>query len=251
VVCDAQPKLFYAAAEKRSIWPGLITLEPRLRARYRHYDPDWIRKRVHLGECTGLKYEGKLAGSALGSRIARELFEIIEDARKTPSFVEDMPPELRKRYDAAEAAIQKNLPKLVLGESSIDTRLRINKELSPENIVITSWPFGLFRPNEARVLRGWSKSLPMLNRSSDVLEKWWKVMKALFVKVYGSHFEDREVFARYWKEAESLSLRRKYAAKYAKDYQRRNEVRHRILNDIRQGLKSIAAKPGDVHFGQI
>jgi hypothetical protein len=167
VACDAQPKLFYAAAEKRSIWPGLITLERRLRARYRHYDPDWIRKRVHLGECTGLKYEGKLAGSALGSRIARDLFEIIEDARKIPSFVEDMPPQVRKRHDEAEAAIQKNLPELVLGESSIDTLLRINKELSPENIVITSWPFGLFSPNEATVFRRWSKSLPMLNRSSD------------------------------------------------------------------------------------
>jgi len=63
--CDKKPELFYAAAEKRSIWPGLITLERRLRAHYRHYDPDWIRKQVHLGERTGLKYEGDVAASAV------------------------------------------------------------------------------------------------------------------------------------------------------------------------------------------
>ncbi len=244
-VCYAKPELFHPNAEQQTIWPGLITRE-------RHYNEylESIRKRIRLGEKTGLNYEGKL-GRQLGSQIARKLFGIIENARKPPSFVEDMPPEMRKRYDEAEAAIQKNLPKLVLGESPIDTLLRINNELSPKNIVITSWPFGLFSPNEARVFRGWSKSLPMLNRSSDVLEKWWKVVKALFVKAYGRQFEDWEEFARYWKEAESLSLSRGHAAKYAKDYQRRNEVRRRILNDIRQGLKSIAAKPGDVHFGKI
>jgi len=64
--CDKKPELFYMAAEKHSIWPALISLDPWVKPLYRHYDPDRIRERIHLGERTGLKYKGKLAGSALG-----------------------------------------------------------------------------------------------------------------------------------------------------------------------------------------
>jgi len=75
--CDQKPKAFRGVAKEWSIWPALDVLEPRLKKKYRHYDPDWIRKRVHLGERTGLKYQGK-KGKELGSQIARELFTIIK-----------------------------------------------------------------------------------------------------------------------------------------------------------------------------
>jgi hypothetical protein len=206
--CDKKPELFYAAAEKRSIWPGLITLEPRLRARYRHYDPDWIRKRVHLGECTGLKYEGKLAGSALGSRIARQLFDIIGIMRRTE------PP--------VKVALPKKLPELAFEGSSGESRVE-------------------FTPKESTLLRAHSKRLPILNRSEESLAKWWRVMKPLFVKIYGCRFEDHKALAHYCEDVEKLSLTRKHGKKYAKEYQKRNEIRRRILKDVRQGLQSIAA----------
>ena len=76
--CEEKPELFYGAADKRSIWPALMSLDPTVRASHRHYDPDWICNRVNLGERTGLKYKGKLASIALGSRVARHLFALIK-----------------------------------------------------------------------------------------------------------------------------------------------------------------------------
>jgi len=67
-------------------------------------------------------------------------------------------------------------------------------------------------------------------------------MRSLFVKSWGSDFENREMFAHYWTTLKMFSLKPKYAAKLAKDYQKRNEIRRRILKDVRQGLQSIAAK---------
>jgi len=218
--CDKKPELFYAAAEKRSIWPALISLDPTSRARRRHYDPHWICKQVHLGERMGLKYEGKLAGSALGSQVARKLFCIIEMI-------------MRRTSPPVEVALPKKLPKLVLEESFGKSRVE-------------------FTNRESALLRAWSRRLPVLNRTSGVLEKWWKVMKPLFVKLYGSRFEDHEDFAQYRTDIEKLSLRPNYAEKYAKDYQRRNEIRRRILKDVRQGVKSIAArKPSDLNSPKI
>ena len=208
--CDKKPELFCAAAEKRSIWPAVTTLDPNSTARYRHYDPDWIRQQVHLGERTGLKYKGKLAGSALGSQIARKLFAIIAIWRRTA------PP--------VEIHLPKKLPKLVFEESSGEDRCE-------------------FTQMESALAHAWSKRLPVLNRSKDVLEEWWKcVMKPLFVKLYGSSFEDHKAFTHYWENARNPNLSHKDAAKYAKDYQKRIEIRRRVLNDVRQSLRSIAAK---------
>ena len=204
--CDKKPELFYAAAEKRSIWPAVIALDPNS---YRQYDPDWIRQRVHLGKGTGLKYEGKLAGSALGSQIARKLFTIIAIWRRTAPLV--------------EIRLPKKSPRLVFEESFGEDRCE-------------------FTQMESALARAWSKRLPVLDRSKDALEKWWKwVMGPLFVKVYGSRFEHHTQFASYRENVEKLSLRREYAQKYAKGYQKRNEIRRRILKDVKQGLKSIAA----------
>jgi len=101
--CDTRPELFYTAAGEGSIWPGLITLEAQAKAHYSHYDPTWIRKRVRLGERTGINYEGKLAGNALGSKVARALFDTIEILRRTSL--------------AFKVALPKN-PPLVLSEGS-------------------------------------------------------------------------------------------------------------------------------------
>jgi hypothetical protein len=201
--CDKKPELFYPAAEERSIWPGLITLEAQLKARYRHYDPTWARKRVRLGERTGINYEGKLAGNALGSNIARGLFDTIERMRRISL--------------AFKVALPKN-PPLVFSKGS------------------------KFTDKDNEVLRLWAKSLPVLNRRKDVLAKWWSVMRPFFVKSFGNDFENREMFAHYWTTVKTFSLKPKYAEKLAKDCQRRNEIRRRILKDVRQGLQSIAAK---------
>lgn len=196
--CAKKPELFYAATEKRSIWPALISLDPTIRARFRHYDPDWIRKRLHLGERTGLSYEGKKAGKAIGSQIARQLFAIIAIWRRTA------PP--------VKINLPKELPKLMFQESSGEEPCA-------------------FTDKESALARAWSKRLPVLNRSEDVLEQWWRVMRALFVKLYGSHFENRKEFAAYWKNKRYENLT---------DYDKRNRIRHRILKDVRQGLRSIA-----------
>jgi hypothetical protein len=211
--CDQKPELFYAAAEKRSIWPALITLEPSLKARYRQYDPDWIRKRIHLGARTGLKYEGKLAGMAVGSQIARRLFDIISIMRRT------LPP--------VKVALPKN-PPLTFEQTG-----------------------GEFTYKDSAVLRVWAKRLPILSRSKDALGKWWTVMKALFLKLYGNDFEERTEFARYREDVEKLSATRKHGARFAKEYQKRNEIRRRILKDVRQGLQSIAASPSDLNSHKI
>ena len=48
------------------------------------------------------------------------------------------------------------------------------------------------------------------------------------VKRYGRHFEDRGRFTNYWNND---------AYKKLKDYDKRNQIRRRILNDIRLGLR--------------
>jgi hypothetical protein len=201
--CDTKPEVFYAVAEERSIWPGLITLEAQDKARYRHYDPDWIRTRVRLGERTGINYQGKLAGNALGSKLARGLFDTIN--------------RMRRISRPFKVGVPKN-PPLVFSEGL------------------------LFSDKDNEVLRVWARRLPVLNRRKDVLVKWWNVMRPFFVKSFGNGFENREMFAQYWTTVKTLSLKPKYADKLAKDYQKRNEIRRRILKDVRQGLQSIAAK---------
>jgi hypothetical protein len=207
--CDKKPELFYAAAEERSIWPGLIVLDRWIRSLYPHYDLNRIRKLIHLGERRGLKYDGKLAGSAVGSQVARRLFAIIDAMRR-----EDVP---------KNVASFERLPKLVFEVSS-------GKE--PIN----------FTQRESGLVRAHAKRLPVLSRNKGVLAKWWRVMRPLFIKVYGSHFEDHKEFAKYRKDVEDLSKRKEYATKFAKDYQKRKYIKGRIRNDIRQGLCSIAAE---------
>jgi hypothetical protein len=146
-----------------------------------------------------------LAGNALGSQIARRLFDPIDRIRRFP---------LALKF---KVALPKN-PPLVLSEGSY------------------------FTEKDNAVLWVWAKRLPILNRRKDVLAKWWSVMKPLFDKAHGSDFENREEFAHYRVTVEKLSLKPKYTEKLAKDYQKRNEVRRRILKDIKQGLRSIAAK---------
>jgi hypothetical protein len=201
--CDKKPELFYAAAEKRSIWPAVEVLDRSTKALHRHYDPDSIRKRVHLGERTGLKYEGKWAGGAVGSRVARILFTIIDGHRRTAPQV------------------TKKLPELVFEESFWETA-------------------GKLTSAESALLDAHCGRLPVLNRNKKVLAEWWSVMNPLFVKLFGSDFENRKEFAHYWAGVEKLGLEK--PLKYAKDYQQRNEVRRRISKDVQQGLKSIAAK---------
>jgi hypothetical protein len=151
----------------------------------------------------GINYQGKLAGNALGSQIARGLFDTIELMRTTPL--------------AFNVTLPKN-PPLVLSEGSN------------------------FTDKDNAVLRVWAKRLLILNRRKDVHAKWWSIMRPLFVKTYGSDFENHRAFAHYRVTVEKLSLKPKYAEKLVKDYQKRNEVRRRILKDVRQGLYSIAAK---------
>jgi hypothetical protein len=212
LTCNSRPELFRPAARKRTVWPGVLSCE-------RHY-ARWcneVRKRVQLGKGTGLNYAGKLAVS-VESKIARSLFERIEAERKVPSWVGEMPPEMRQNYEKNEAAIGKKLPDLVF-----DKRFLF-----------------LLTNDDHFVLRAWSKSLPILSREPDVLAKWWEVMEPLFVKLYGEDFENLPEFKPYWHPNHPAYRDLK------NDDKRRSAIRRDIKRKIKQGLQSIAAKQPDV-----
>lgn len=137
-----------------------------------------------------MNYAGKLAFS-VESKIARSLFERIEQQRKVPSWVEEMPPEMRQNYKGDH-----------------------------------------FVPR-AR------KSLPVLSRKPHVLAKWWKVMAALFVRIYGDDFEKRSAFKSYWHPNHPVY-------RGLKANEKRSAMRRDIKKKIKQGLRSIAAKQPDV-----
>jgi hypothetical protein len=211
LTCNRKPELFHSAARKRTTWPGLLSCE-------RHY-LKWcneVRERIQLGRNTGLNYAGKLA-SSVESKIARSLFERIEAERKVPSWVEEMPPEMRKRYEKNEANHQTKLPKLVF-----DKRFSF-----------------LLNDDDDFVLRAGSKSLPDLSREQDVLAKWWKVMDPLFVKIYGKDFENRREFKSY-RHSNHPTYRD------LKGDEKRSAIRRDIKSKLKQGLRSIAAKQPDV-----
>ena len=212
LTCNSKPELFRSAARKRTTWPGLLSCERR----YFKWCNE-VRERIQLGQDTGLNYSGKLA-SAVESKIARRLFERIEAERKVPSWVEEMPPEMRENYEKREAAIGGKPPKLVF-----DKRFHF-----------------LLTDHDYFVLRAWSKKLPVLSRERDVIAKWWKVMEPLFVKLYGNAFENQWVFKSYWHSNHPAYRDLK------DDDKKRSAIRRDIKKKIKQGVQSIAAKQPDV-----
>jgi hypothetical protein len=137
-----------------------------------------------------LNYTGKLA-SSVESKIACGLFERIEQERKVPSWVEEMPPEMRQNYK--------------------------DDDFVPRAL----------------------KSLPVLSREPGILAKWWKVMEALFVRLYGEEFEKRSAFKSYWHPNHPVYRR-------LKANEKRSAIRRDIKKKLKQGLRSIAAKQPDV-----
>lgn len=194
-------------AKKKTIWPGFLTCDADIRDRN-----EALVRRLKLGCESGLNYSGRQwTRKTPETAVALKLWGIVKVHREAW---------LRRKHNARIIR---------------DYWTKRNKELGrPVNFRPPLPPVVVDAKRAAQIERSkqaikLARKLPSLSRAN--YKDWFTAALPEFINLYGEDFENRKLFAAYWKNKA-----------FKDELKARALIRREIKSKIRQAFRSIAPK---------
>ena len=212
-LCDRTEtqKIFEPIARETTIWPGLLTCDADIKKRNNK-----LLLRLNLGTASGLNYSGRQwTRDTPETSVALKLYGIVKVYREAWQRRKEQQKLIREHW--------KTINKRLGRPPSFRPQpkpLIVNDKLAEE----------FNRRDQSGKL---ASKLQPLDRTN--YKQWFEAALPEFVNFYGTDFENRKLFARYWENAA-----------YRDEPKARALIRRDIKKNIQQAFRSIAPRSSAV-----